>query len=106
MGIYSGLQIARIIKDMIFYFSPKHKKLAFYTSLSVYSNYLVITFHIPYFFAYKTVFFPSETIPKIQIRRSLGLFRKGKTCITGKLHRTDLIICTHSREGKPRLIAE
>ena len=38
--------------------------------------------------------------------RSLGLFRKGKTRITAKLHRTDLIICTQSREGKPRLIAE
>ena len=29
----------------------------------------------------------------------MGLFRKGKTCITAKLHRTDLIICTHSKEG-------
>ena len=38
--------------------------------------------------------------------RSLGLFRKGKTRITAKLHRADLIICTHSREGKPRLIAK
>ena len=32
--------------------------------------------------------------------RSLGLFRKGKTCITAKLHMTNLIICTHSREWK------
>ena len=38
--------------------------------------------------------------------RSLGLFRKGKTRITAKLRRTDLIICSHSREGKPSLIAE
>ena len=38
--------------------------------------------------------------------RSLGLFRKGKTRITAKLQRADMIICTHSREGKPRLIAE
>ena len=30
----------------------------------------------------------------------MGLFRKSKTRITEKLHRTDLIICTHSREGK------
>ena len=29
----------------------------------------------------------------------MGLFRKGKTRITAKLHRTDLIICTHSKEG-------
>ena len=28
----------------------------------------------------------------------MGLFRKGKTRITAKLHRTDLIICTHSKE--------
>ena len=33
--------------------------------------------------------------------RSSGLFRKGKTCITAKFHRTDLIICSHSRERKP-----
>ena len=32
--------------------------------------------------------------------RSLGLFKRGKTRISAKLHRTDLIICTHSREGK------
>ena len=32
--------------------------------------------------------------------RSLVLFRKGETRITAKLHRTDLVICTHSREGK------
>ena len=41
-------------------------------------------------------FSPSKTIQK---SRSLGLFRKGKTRLTAKLHRTDLIICTHSREG-------
>ena len=29
----------------------------------------------------------------------MGLFRKGKTRITAELHRTDLIICTHSTEG-------
>ena len=32
--------------------------------------------------------------------RSLGLFRKGKTCIIAKFHSADLIICNHSREGK------
>ena len=66
---------------------------------------------LSYFFAYKTVSFPSKTIKKsrsvlLDGSRSLGLFRKGKTRITAKLHRTDLIICTHSREGKPLLIAE
>ena len=30
----------------------------------------------------------------------LGLFRKGKTCILAKFHRTDLVICSHSRERK------
>ena len=32
--------------------------------------------------------------------RSLGLFKKAQTCILAKLHRTDLVICSHSREGK------
>ena len=32
--------------------------------------------------------------------RSLGLFRKGKTCIIAKFHRTDLLICSHSRGEK------
>ena len=32
--------------------------------------------------------------------RSLGLFRKGKTHIIAKFHRTDLVICSHSREEK------
>ena len=68
---------------------------------------------ILYFFAYKTVFFSFQDgvffLPKQSQKsrsilqdgsRSLGLFRKGKARITAKLHRTDLIICTHSREGK------
>ena len=28
------------------------------------------------------------------------MFQKGKTCIIAKLHRTDVVICSHSREGK------
>ena len=32
--------------------------------------------------------------------RSLGLFRKGKTSIIAKFHRTDLVIFSHSREWK------
>ena len=32
--------------------------------------------------------------------RSLGFFRKGKTHITAKFHRTDLVICSHSGEEK------
>ena len=30
--------------------------------------------------------------------RSLGMFRKGKTCNTAKFHGTDFVICSHSRE--------
>ena len=30
----------------------------------------------------------------------MGLFRKGKNLIITKFHRTDLVICSHSREGK------
>ena len=33
-------------------------------------------------------------------------FRKGKTRILVKFQRTDLAICSHSREGKAHLIAE
>ena len=32
--------------------------------------------------------------------RSLGLFKKDTTCIVAQFHRTDLVICCHSREGK------
>ena len=32
--------------------------------------------------------------------RFLGLFRKGKTFIIAKFHRTNLVICSYSREGK------
>ena len=30
----------------------------------------------------------------------MGLFRKGKTCIIAKFYMIDLLICSHSREGK------
>ena len=54
-----------------------------------------------YFFGYKTVFYSFQNNPK-NLSRSLELFKKGKTCIITKFHRTDLhvVICTHSREGK------
>ena len=32
--------------------------------------------------------------------RSLGLFWKGKILVSVKFHRTDLVICCHSGEGK------
>ena len=30
----------------------------------------------------------------------MGLLRKGKTDIKAKFHKSDLVICSHSREGK------
>ena len=58
--------------------------------------------NILYFFVYKTEFFPSQNYPNNldPSYRSLGLFRKGKTQFIAKFHRTDLVICSHSREGK------
>ena len=35
----------------------------------------------------------------------MGLFRKGKIGIIAKFHRTDLVIFSHSRGAKTRLIA-
>ena len=41
-------------------------------------------------------------VPKqlLEGSRSLRLFRKSKTCIIAKLHRTDSVICSHSGEEK------
>ena len=66
---------------------------------------------LPYFLLIRQCFFlPKQSQKSRSVfsdgSRYLGLFRKGKTRITAKLHRTDLIICTHSREGKLCLIAE
>ena len=61
---------------------------------------------VPYFFGYKMEFFPFQNNPKNSRfvlkdgSRSSGLFGKGKTCIIAKFQRTDLVICSHSREGK------
>ena len=62
--------------------------------------------HLPYFFGYKTeVFFlPKQSQRSRSIlldgSKSLGFFRKGKIGIMAKFHRTDLDICSHSREPK------
>ena len=42
-----------------------------------------------YFFGYKIEFFSFH-----------NMFRKGKSCIIAKFHRTDLVICSHYRAGK------
>ena len=63
----------------------------------------ILLYKVPYFFSYKTEFFPFQNNPKSQDQdgsRSLRLFRKGKTGIKAKFHRTDLVICSHSRERK------
>ena len=36
----------------------------------------------------------------MDLNRSLGLFRKSKIRIIAKFLRTDLVICSHSREGE------
>ena len=38
-------------------------------------------------------------LPK-QSQKTLGLFRKGKTCIIAKFHRTNIVVYSHSRKGK------
>ena len=57
----------------------------------------------PYFFGYKTVFFPFQNNPKNldpSYKADLELFRKGRTCIIAKLHMADVAICSHSSKGK------
>ena len=62
--------------------------------------------YIQYFFGCKTEFFvlPKQSQNSRSIlqdgSRSLALFWKGKTCIIAKFLRTDIVICSHSREGK------
>ena len=68
------------------------------------SAYLII----PYFFGYKTDFFPKQSKSSRSIlfdgSRSLALFRKGRIDIA-KFHRTDLVIEVIPEGRKPRLIA-
>ena len=65
-----------------------------------------------YFYGYKSDIFSFQNNPKNQdlsYKTDLvfwGLFRKGKTHIIAKFLRTDSVICSHSREGKPCLIAK
>ena len=58
---------------------------------------------IPYFFVYKIEFIPFQN-NSINLDLSYRtLFRKGKTSIIAKFHRTDLVICSHSRGENPVL---
>ena len=42
---------------------------------------------------------PKNLDPSYKMDLDFGC-RKGKICIGGKFHRTDLVICSHSRERK------
>ena len=68
--------------------------------------------YVPYFFAYKTVFSSIQNNPKnldpshktdLDLWDCLG---RVKSILQQNCIRLILIMCTHSREGKPRLIAE
>ena len=62
--------------------------------------------HIVFLIYDKALFLPKQCKKSRSIlydgSRSLGLFREGETHIiqVAKLHRTDLVICSHSREEK------
>ena len=68
---------------------------------------------IPYFFGYKMkCFFSFQNSPKnldLSYKTDLDLWDclgKVKTCIMAKFHRTDLVTCSHSSEGRTCLIVE
>ena len=60
---------------------------------------------LQYFFDYKTDFFflPKQS-QNLDGSTSLGLFRKGKTCITAKFQRIYLVICSNSRQGETPIL--
>ena len=70
-----------------------------------------IILELPYFFGYKIEFFSFQNNPKnldpsykidldVLDCLGMGLFRKDKTGIIAKFHRTDLVICCCSRDRK------
>ena len=65
---------------------------------------LIGRLEVPYFFAYKTEFFSFQNSPENldpSYKMDLDLWDclgRVKLILQQKLHRTDLIICTHSRE--------
>ena len=66
--------------------------------------------HILYFFGYKTEFFfqtnPKNLDPSYKMDLDLWDCLGSKIQIIVKFHRTDLVICRHSREWKTCLISE
>ena len=64
----------------------------------------------PYFFGYKTDFFSFLNNPKdldLSYKTDLDLWDcLGRTKLIAKFYETDLVICSHYREGKTHLIAE
>ena len=62
--------------------------------------------YLLYFFGYRTKFLLPKHPKNLDRSSYFGVFRNGKTHVIAKLHRTDVVISSHSRErGKPCLIA-
>ena len=61
---------------------------------------------LPYFFCYKTEFFPSKTIYEKDRSRFLELFSKDIFSLIAEFHKTDLDICSHSGDEKTHLKAK
>ena len=74
------------------------------TDLVICSHSREFYYQMDFFFLLKKI--PKNLDPSYKMDLDLwDLFRKGKTRILAKFHRTELAICSDSREGKPHLIA-
>ena len=67
--------------------------------------------YIPYFFSYKRVFAFQNNPKNLDPSYKMDLdhwdcLQRIKIRIIPKLHRTDLVTCSHSRERKPCLIVK
>ena len=72
------------------------------TDLVICSHSREFYYQMEFFFLLKKI--PKNLDPSYKMDLDLwDLFRKGKTRILAKFHRTDLAICSGSREGKPIL---
>ena len=56
--------------------------------------------YIPYFLGYKRAFSFQNNRKNLDPYYKMDLIRKSKTCVIAKFHRTDLVICSHSREWR------
>ena len=69
------------------------------------SKFFMLLLEVPYFYGYNMQFFPFKQSQKSRSllkdgSRFFGLYRKGKTLIIAKFHRTDLVVCSHFERGK------